>query len=223
VAIPANTLRPPKAPNLPIGPVEYSQTYQDQLNNALRLYFNELDNTVGLLTGTGTGGGKYVRFPYGAVQRTTNYTFSAKDTAALITCNQVDYLNGITLDGTDGLHVEYDGIYNLQFSIQFANTNTNTQTAYVWFKKNGTNLAGTGSKFDVPGSHGSSDGYLIGGCNFYVQLVAKDYIELWAAVSSSTASPTIYMEAYAAQTSPFAMSSIPSVVMTLSFVSALPA
>jgi hypothetical protein len=33
-----------KAPNLPIAPVEYSQYYQDQVLNALRLYFNQLDN-----------------------------------------------------------------------------------------------------------------------------------------------------------------------------------
>jgi hypothetical protein len=37
-------LVPPKAPNLPIAPVEYSQQYQDQLNNALRLYFGQIDN-----------------------------------------------------------------------------------------------------------------------------------------------------------------------------------
>jgi hypothetical protein len=33
-----------KSPNLPIAPVEYSQQYQDQLNNVLRLYFAQLDN-----------------------------------------------------------------------------------------------------------------------------------------------------------------------------------
>ena len=33
-----------QSPNLPIAPVEYSQTYQDQLNNVLRLYFAQLDN-----------------------------------------------------------------------------------------------------------------------------------------------------------------------------------
>ena len=37
-------LRPSKAPNLPIAPVEYNQQYQDQLNNALRLYFATIDN-----------------------------------------------------------------------------------------------------------------------------------------------------------------------------------
>ena len=33
-----------KAPNLPVAPVDYSQQYQDQLNNVLRLYFSQLDN-----------------------------------------------------------------------------------------------------------------------------------------------------------------------------------
>ena len=40
------TLRPSKAPNLPIAPVEYTQQYQDQINNALRLYFAQLDNFI---------------------------------------------------------------------------------------------------------------------------------------------------------------------------------
>ena len=37
-------LRPSKAPNLPIAPTEYSQQYIDQLSNALRLYFNQIDS-----------------------------------------------------------------------------------------------------------------------------------------------------------------------------------
>jgi hypothetical protein len=48
------SLVPSKAPNLPIGPVEYSQTYQDQLLNVLRLYFNQIDNAIGALVATGT-------------------------------------------------------------------------------------------------------------------------------------------------------------------------
>jgi len=37
-------LRPSKAPNLLVAPIEYRQQYQDQMNNALRLYFNQVDN-----------------------------------------------------------------------------------------------------------------------------------------------------------------------------------
>jgi hypothetical protein len=32
------------APNLPLAPDEYERRYQDQLNNILRLYFNQLSN-----------------------------------------------------------------------------------------------------------------------------------------------------------------------------------
>jgi hypothetical protein len=37
-------LRPSQAPNLPIAPTEYQQRYIDQVNNVLRLYFNQIDN-----------------------------------------------------------------------------------------------------------------------------------------------------------------------------------
>jgi hypothetical protein len=44
------SLQPTKAPNLPISPVEYSQQYQDQLSNAFRLYFAQIDNITQALT-----------------------------------------------------------------------------------------------------------------------------------------------------------------------------
>ena len=37
-------LRPSKAPNLPNASANSAQQYQEQLNNALRLYFNQIDN-----------------------------------------------------------------------------------------------------------------------------------------------------------------------------------
>ena len=41
--IKTGALIPSKAPNLPIAPVDYTQTYQDQVLNTLRLYFNQID------------------------------------------------------------------------------------------------------------------------------------------------------------------------------------
>lgn len=37
-------LRSTKAPNIPIGPVDYNQQYIDQLTNVMRLYFSQVDN-----------------------------------------------------------------------------------------------------------------------------------------------------------------------------------
>ena len=37
------------APNLPLAPQEYNPRYIDQLNNVLRLYFNQRDKIIGQL------------------------------------------------------------------------------------------------------------------------------------------------------------------------------
>jgi len=218
---------PTIAPRMPAATIEYGQQYQDQFTNILRLYFNGIDTTFGgrlgnanSTTGTHPGGG-YLAFPYAAVQRTTNKTFTA-NTATQITFNQNDFLNDCTNDGTDGIHVNVAGIYNYQFSVQLKNTDTQIHSAWIWLRKNNVDIAGTGSKFDVTSSHGGTPGYVIAACNFYVQLQAGDYIEMWAAVDNTA----ISFDAAAAQTAPpaaFAMPSIPSVVATLSFVSRLPA
>ena len=209
-------LSPSRAPQLPVAPNQYGQQERDKYSNVLRLYFNTIDTLfANLLNGEGAGG-KYLLFPYAAIQRTTDKTFTA-NTATQITFDQNDFVNGTANDGTDGISVSQPGIYNYQFSAQFANTAAATHTAWIWLRVNGVDVPGTGSKFDVPPKHGSSDGYLIAACNFYVELQATDTVEMWAAVEDTS----VYMEAYAAQVSPFAMPSIPSVVATLSFVSNL--
>lgn len=57
-------LRPSKAPNLPIAPVDYSQQYIDQVLNALRLYFAQIDNFSQPFSSN--TGGSFLRFPNGA-------------------------------------------------------------------------------------------------------------------------------------------------------------
>ena len=46
MAITNANIAPSKFPNLPIAPVDYAQTYQDQLNNALRQYAAQVDNVT---------------------------------------------------------------------------------------------------------------------------------------------------------------------------------
>lgn len=208
-------LTAPQPPFLPVAPQAYEQQFHNQHSDVLRLYFNQVNNTVSSLVGT--RGGRFLDVPYAAIQRDTDKTFTA-DTATQITFNTNDFLNGCTNNGTDGIGVSQSGIYNYQFSVQFANTDTQIHAAWVWLRKNNVDVTGTGSRFDIPAKHGSSDGYLIAACNFYVEMSAGDTVEMMAAVSNVG----VYMEAYPAQTTPFARPSIPSVVATLSFVSNLP-
>ena len=38
------------APTLPIAPMEYQKSYHDQVNNILRLYFNQIDKLISQLS-----------------------------------------------------------------------------------------------------------------------------------------------------------------------------
>ena len=84
-------LRASQPPNLPLAPLLYGSQYQEQFNNVLRLYFNQISNVEGALLAP--RGAKYLNAPYAAIQRTTDKTFTA-NTATQITFDQNDYING---------------------------------------------------------------------------------------------------------------------------------
>lgn len=64
-----------KSPTLPLAPVQYHQQYQDQLNNILRLYFNQVDTLISQLRlGENAAG---IRLPYGAFSCYSQTTLTA--------------------------------------------------------------------------------------------------------------------------------------------------
>jgi hypothetical protein len=207
-------------PALPQATDQYDRPYQDQLNSVQRLFYNRLTQSYNSLISPPLPGvppgGSNLYFPYAAIQRTTDKTFTA-NTATEITFDTNDFLSACTNDGTNGIGVEVSGIYNYQFSVQWRNTSAQIHDAWIWLRKNSTNIVGTGSQFSIVSRHGGVDGHAIAAANFYVQLTAGDFVKMFAAVDNTAVS----MEAYPAQTTPFAMPSIPSVVATLSFVSAV--
>lgn len=356
-------LIPPKAPNLPIGPVDYDQRYQDQFTNVLRLYFNQIDNFTQALHGI--IGGSYINFPYGSFYDTTSQHDGSTTIPYAMRLNSTAYSNGVTIEPrlvtstasigpasttmtvtaitsgrfypgmilsgtgvTSGTYVYlqlsstataltgpytfvsgggvgtntvvlnsvtglearqfisgtgvpantritsvnaatntitlsanftvqaantytirpwgyqgtysvspsqtvssttitgetdsmitfvYPGIYNIQFSAQFANTDSRDYDIDIWFKKNDVTIDNSNSQFTVPSSHGGIDGHLIAALNFFIEAQAGDSVEIvWHAENSS-----IYIAAIPAQVSPVRPST-PSVIVTAQFVSALP-
>ena len=208
-------LLPPKAPNLPIGPVNYAQDYINQLLNVLRLYFNQLDNMGSILAGQG---GAFLNNPYGAFSSFVDQTTTA-NTATLMTLNTTDFANGVSISSSK-ITVVNPGIYNLQFSAQFQNTDNQIQDISIWLKQNGVDIVGSTGFVSIPARKSASAGeeaHEIIGWNYYVSMNAGDYIEIYW--STTLASVTI--QTYAAGTGPVRPSTA-SVVATLSFVSALP-
>jgi hypothetical protein len=152
--------------------------------------------------------------PYGAFQDSTDQTAASTTAAYAVTLNTTDYSHGISVVSNSRITAKSYGIYNVQFSIQFANSDTQIHDIDLWFRKNGTDVANSNSQFSVPNSHGGTDGHLIAALNFWIELNANDYVELmWRAANTN-----VKIEQIPAQTSP-TRPATPSVIVTVNFVS----
>ena len=209
------------APNLPLAPDEWDRRYQDQFANVLRLYFNRVDDFIARLSiGSEAIDGSGVRFPYGAFSSDQDQTTTA-NTATLMTLNTTDFSNNVSLVTGSKITAAKAGIYNLQFSTQFQNTDNQIQDISIWLKQNGTDIVGSTGLVSIPARKSASAGeeaHEIIGWNYYVSMNANDYIQIyWSATLAS-----VTIQHYPTSASP-TRPATQSVVATLSFVSALPA
>jgi len=210
-------LQTPAPPDLPSPGAAYDERLTAQSHRGLLTYFRKLTNI--LSTVLGPRGGKYLNAPYGAFQDGTDQTAANTTTAYAITFDTTDYANGITLSNTSRLNVSQGGLYNVQFSVQFKNTTNDTQDVEVWFRKNGTDIAKSGSRFGLaPRKSAGDPSHMIGALNYFVDLAESDYIQLMWRPSDVGVS----IEHYPAGTSP-TRPATPSVIATVSFVSNLSA
>jgi len=206
----------PQPPNLPYAPQEWSPTYQEQFNNVLRLYFNRLSNVTKNLLGP--EGGQFINLPFGAFYDTTDQTAASTTTAYAITINTTSLSNNVSIVDNTKLTFATDGVYNIQFSIQLSNNDNATQDIDIWFRKNGTDIANSNSRFGLSPRKSAGDPYhVIGSLNFVESFSAGDYVELYWRTSNTSA----YIEYYSAPSSP-TRPAIPSVILTATFVSSVP-
>jgi len=208
-------LSPPAVPRFPASTPEYDASQQNTFTNVLRLYLNLLTNAINSLFGL--SGGKYLEFPYGAFSSNQDQSATA-NTATLMTLNTTDFSNGVTIDSSK-ITVANAGIYNLQFSAQFQNTDNAIQDISIWLRQNGTDIVGSTGLVSIPARKSASAGeeaHQITGWNYYVSMAANQYIEIYW----STTLASVSIQYYAASTGPVRPAT-QSVVATMSFVSAL--
>jgi hypothetical protein len=205
----------PAVPNTGSPGPEYEQRYFSQTFANMGGYFQRVTSIIAALFGP--RGGKYINNPYGAFQDGTNQTAANTTTAYPVTFDTTDLSNGVTLSNSSRLNVAQPGIYNLQFSIQIKNTTNSSQDIDFWFRKNGTDIAKSNSRFGMPARKSSGDpSHVIVALNFFQNLAANDYMQIvWR-----TSDTAVSIETFAAGTSP-TRPSVPSVIATMSFVSNL--
>jgi hypothetical protein len=205
----------PAQPNIGNPGEVYDRLYFSQTFSNIGNYATRITNALGALFGP--RGGKYLNAPYGAFQDSTDQVAANTTTAYAVTFDTTDFSNGVTLSNSSRLNVSQSGIYNVQFSIQFTNTTNSSQDVDVWFRKNGTNIDKSNSRFGFAPRKGVGDPFhTIAAMNFFVSLNASDYVEImWR-----TTDVGVTIEQYAAGTSP-TRPAVPSAIVTLSFVSNL--
>jgi len=209
-------LESPSIPSLGFPPEGYERRHFNENYGALNNYFRKVTSVLGSLFGP--KGGKFMNNPHGAFQDSTDQVAANTTTAYAVTFNTTDFSNGVTMASGSRITVADAGIWNLQFSIQFKNTSNDGQDVDIWFRKNGTNIANSNSRFHLSQRKSSGDpSHLIAAMNFFVSLATNDYVEImWR-----TTSTDVSIEHFGTSTSP-TRPAVPSAIVTMSFVSNLP-
>ena len=159
------------------------------------------------LTGTGVTSGTRIT-AYGTGSGGTG-TYTVNTSQEVVSTS-------ITGDLPSKVTVDYAGLYNMQFSFQFVNTDTQIHDVDVWFRKNSTNISSSNSRFSVPNSHGGVDGHLIAALNFFLDMDPSDFIEImW-----HTDDTNISIQQLPTATTP-TRPATPSAIVTMQYVSSL--
>lgn len=150
-------IKPPKSPNLPIAPTNYSQIYFNTLTDVLRLYFNQLDIVCKYLITPDVG--RYFNFPFLAVLDDTPQTAASAGVAYPVSWS-TPYLP-TTYAGPNEFNPYLDPLdptmivipdshyNNFAYTLSFVNPiNSGDETVAVWWRLNSATLG----VIDYPGT-----------------------------------------------------------------------
>ena len=155
---------------------------------------------------------------YGSFYDTTTQTAASTTTAYPILINTTAEAIDLSIQNDTSsnptlITFAVAGVYNIQYSIQFTNSDTSIHNVNVWLRKNGTtsadDIAYSNSLYAITSKHGGINGQTIAAINYVLSLNAGDYLQLmW-----QTQSTQVYLETIAAGTTPTTPVS-PAIILT---------
>jgi len=116
---------------------------------------------------------------FGSYYDTTNQVAALANTGYPVTLNTVVGQNGVSIVSGSRMTFATKGTYNIQFSLQFVNADTQVHEATVWIRLNGFNIPYSAGAVAVPNSHGGTHGQTIAAWNYIFTLNAGDYVQLY--------------------------------------------
>jgi hypothetical protein len=209
----------PVNPRLPDpNPGTETAGYLAGLLNVLRLYFNRITNILQLLLGP--NGGVYIQNPHAMLMSNQDQTNPSITGANQLTFNQPIITQGVRVKNTDEIWFEKSGQYLVTFTLQVSNRGNTAAEFEVWAGYNGTNYPLSNTRFDIPARKSASINSHIVPAITGIFTVANPQTE-YLTIKWWSDSTDVYLEHYAAGTSP-TRPEIPSVILTVNFVSRLP-
>jgi hypothetical protein len=149
-------IKPPKSPNLPIAPTNYSQVYVNALTDVLRLYFNQLDIACKYLITPDIG--RYLNFPFLAALDTTSQPATLANTAYAVTWDSPylpttyagpnDFAPYLDIVDSSKIVIPDSHYYNFSYTLNLLKTTAGASTVKVWFRLNSLNYG----DIDFPGT-----------------------------------------------------------------------
>ena len=162
------------------------------IKSGRNIAFSQVE-TKDTTTLTITAGKNGVLGYWGSFYDTTTQTVTSTTEAYVIGLNSSDPDNdGVVVTEGSKIYPTTPGVYNISFSVQVSNSDTQINDASFWYRKNGTDLPYSASILSIPNKHGGVNGRII----FYVDIVLKlqptDYIQLaWSATNTALSLETI--------------------------------
>jgi hypothetical protein len=117
--------------------------------------------------------------PYGQFSDYNDQAATTIGTENILGLDTEDFASNVYLSNGNRINFRNPGKYAIQFSIQVVNSTNDTQSVDIWFKKNGSNIAKSNSKFGIkPRKSSGADSQLIAATMVFFDLTAGDYIQL---------------------------------------------
>jgi len=209
------------SPNLILAPTEYSQIRDEQLNNELRLYFNRLNTYLNVLQDS--SGGSSLSMPHIAASSNVDQYASGDDVPTLVLWDTLDSGEGFTLNSDNTATALEDGIYNIDFGIQLANTDNTLHNAKLWLRVDNEDVPRSSVVFTMPARKSAGVPFLLlGSTSLTFEILAGQKIGLYWVTEQAYESGVqdgVYLWYEAATTTPYVSPATPSAIGAITFVS----
>jgi len=136
---------------------------------------------------------------FGSFYDTTQQVYANVNLGQYVSINTDAGSKNVKLESNGTIRFDYTGTYNINYSLQFTNTDSNQFDINVWLKQNGSNIPDSNSIFTIPGrKNPSRPGKIIAVSPIPVAVASNDYVQLFW----HTDTTAVVLETIAAQGAP---------------------